>query len=143
MRGFDETRNYEPLEDEVQLHTWRSATLREITNDIIKAVVAKESQHGTGNADSASPTPQSTAGNVALPILDATPSLFHSVQNKHARFGFVLVFPDKRGRFMLARRAGVIFANKETENDSSTLADIGLEPGDFIDVAITFEEKAD
>ncbi|XP_010523707.1 PREDICTED: histone deacetylase complex subunit SAP18 [Tarenaya hassleriana] len=91
-------RGKEP-KDEVQIYTWKDATLRELT-DLVKEVSV-------------------------------------AARRRNARLSFAFVYPDKNGRFVV-REVGQTFSypNRKQPEDSKTLADLGFEIGDYLDVAI-------
>ncbi|KAJ4953852.1 hypothetical protein NE237_030684 [Protea cynaroides] len=91
-------RGKEP-KDEVQIYTWKDATLRELT-DLVKEVARAARRRG-------------------------------------AKLSFAFVYPDKNGRNVV-RAVGMTqsYGNGRWQDDSKTLADLGFQIGDYLDVAI-------
>ncbi|PRQ57741.1 putative Sin3 associated polypeptide p18 [Rosa chinensis] len=90
-------RGKEP-KDEVQIYTWKDASLRELT-DLVKEVAP-------------------------------------AARRRNAKLSFAFVYPDKRGRFVV-REVGQTFSfGNGRLDDGKTLAELGFEIGDYLDVAI-------
>ncbi|KDP28714.1 hypothetical protein JCGZ_14485 [Jatropha curcas] len=90
-------RGKEP-KDEVQIYTWKDATLRELT-DLVKEVAP-------------------------------------AARRRDARLSFAFVYPDKHGRFVV-RQVGTTISNRNGKlDDGKTLAELGFQIGDYLDVAI-------
>lgn len=94
--------------NEIQVHTWPDASLRELT-DLLKHA--------------------STANHKVREIVTAA-------RRRSAQLTFSIVFPDRRGRYVM-RPAGRVHSLKGKEDDSEvTLGSLRFQPGDFLDVCV-------
>lgn len=68
-------------------------------------------------------------------IHDLLAEVHPAARRRGARLGFAIVYPDRRGMTVL-RPAAVLFTSRPGPDDSKSLAELGFEIGDFLDVAI-------
>ncbi|OQR81575.1 hypothetical protein THRCLA_23340 [Thraustotheca clavata] len=54
---------------------------------------------------------------------------------KSSRLAYSIVFPDRRGKYTL-KKAGVVGGRKPSPDEDKTLAGLGFQSGDFLDVAM-------
>ncbi|RHY27628.1 hypothetical protein DYB32_006659 [Aphanomyces invadans] len=54
---------------------------------------------------------------------------------KHNRLAISLVYIDSRGKFVV-KKAGIVNTSRKSPDEDKTLAAIGFQNGDFLDVAI-------
>ncbi|CAK4645460.1 hypothetical protein LEN26_000135 [Aphanomyces euteiches] len=54
---------------------------------------------------------------------------------KRNRLAISLVYPDRRGKFIV-KKSGLVNTNRKGPDDDKTLASLGFQNGDFLDVAI-------
>ncbi|KAK9198547.1 hypothetical protein WN944_013732 [Citrus x changshan-huyou] len=102
-------RGKEP-KDEVQIYTWKDATLRELTDLVLR------------------PT---------LEYRGIRREVAPEARRRNAELSVAFVYPDKHGRFVL-KQVGMThsYGNGRRLDDSKALAELNFESGDYLDVAI-------
>ncbi|KAL0582477.1 hypothetical protein ABG067_007653 [Albugo candida] len=76
--------------------------------------------------------PDATLREIADLIHDST----EEARKPNIRMGFSIVFSDHRGRYIM-RKAGWVYTNRRKSiEEDKTLAQIGFQPGDFLDIAL-------
>ncbi|XP_044491859.1 histone deacetylase complex subunit SAP18 [Mangifera indica] len=70
-------------------------------------------------------------------LTDLVKEVASAARRRDARLSFAFVYPDKNGRFVL-REVGktLSYGNGRRLDDGKTLAELGFEIGDYLDVAI-------
>ncbi|CAN1157736.1 Histone deacetylase complex subunit SAP18 [Linum perenne] len=107
-----QVRGKEP-KDEVQIYTWKDATLRELT-DLVCISGFPE----------------------LICILAWVKEVAPAARKRDAVLSFAFAYPDKNGRFVV-REVGKTYSNRIGKlDDNKALGEIGFQIGDYLDVAI-------
>ncbi|GAQ83399.1 histone deacetylase complex subunit SAP18 [Klebsormidium nitens] len=68
-------------------------------------------------------------------LTDLVKEVVPSARRRDARLSFAFVYPDRRGKNVL-REVGRTLSLRQGEDDEKTLAGLGFQTGDFLDVAV-------
>lgn len=68
-------------------------------------------------------------------LTDLVKEVVPSARRREARLSFAFVYPDRRGKNVI-RQVGRTLSSRHGEDDERTLASLGFQTGDFLDVAV-------
>ncbi|BAT97833.1 hypothetical protein VIGAN_09139900 [Vigna angularis var. angularis] len=121
-------RGKEP-KDEVQIYTWKDATLRELTDLVIAISILIQAL----SLFSLQFFPLSASLTLCFPqVKEVAPP----ARRRNAKLSFAFVFPDKNGRFKVQEVGKTLSYGNGRLDDGKALAELGFEIGDYLDVAI-------
>ncbi|TKY63806.1 Histone deacetylase complex subunit SAP18 [Spatholobus suberectus] len=122
-------RGKEP-KDEVQIYTWKDATLRELTDLVTIPLHSKLLLHFLSIFFFSLYVFRLTA--CFVQVKEVAPA----ARRRNAKLSFAFVFPDKNGRFKVQEVGKTLSYGNGRLDDGKALAELGFEIGDYLDVAI-------